>query len=290
MNDDTVTLSSSDDDQTILAMKSGLQDTDKLLNKLTSNFMVNSSNYHIMSSDKRVIEVSRDELDSVSLLLKEGNNVDQYRNAISTLGTSSKCEYIKLIPLSLLICSDENYILHVPFVNHVKDNLFMNNLDICVHIEGVGYEVPFVEKGFYVEDINNKEGEQTLLSVKELQKLKAKNPTVWRQTISNIQFQMLQHQIYQVISSLNLQVSPKAISQLADKILCVVVGWNNSRHVKKLVMKAMETIFGQHDTGSFIFKMVDTDESKIDKIQCHIGSRPWGDQYGIGFTLEAIFK
>ena len=237
-------------------MKNGIVRIDNLLDNLALSLLSSySSNvHHQLAIQRRIppnemeglkLVESKSVLESLSLPFQTGADVESFQTEIlinlqggicslndnGNTTIASRLGNNKLsIPISLLMQHIEDYSLHVPSADEIKDNLFTYNTIITIHqICNTCFAIPCVDKAYYynqneigVDDNNinpTSSDNITFWDLNELHKLKEKHIVKWNKTISNIQFQKLNQQIFQVVSDLDLQLEKCTIDKLAEQIL-----------------------------------------------------------------------
>ncbi len=295
-----------DEEEALKCMNSAIREVDKLLNNyavMVSKYPSSSDKpepdykYYGGGQSKSYRVLSEADLKAFAASFEVETDIIGIQRSTSRMINDS-IDSILFLPMSLMSL-DKNWALSVPGVDHIKDNLLTYKTVISIHqiCTNSCFEVPHIGDGYYCgenngNNNNNNKGE--FMDPNDLMRLKEKNKFEWERTISNIEYERLKQQIYQVVSDLDLQLDKIATDQIADQVICLAVGWNrncNRSVVKTWATMAVRKLFGNHSAGRFIVKVVDdNDHMKMSNVRCHIGSRPWGDYHGIGMNVETIIK
>ncbi len=281
------------DDEGLNAIKAGLHDVDKLLNQLssyTSSKYSCDSTIRLHQTNNKTSIINKATLGDTSILTKKGFDIDAFQKILSQISSNSKKDIsLKLIPLSIL-GQVESYALNTISADLIRETLINYNIVLSIHRSGeIVLEVPFVDDGFHTGDIDEINVDMALFSADELRNLKKSNFTEWQRTMSILQYQRVKQQVYQVVSTLDLQLDKPTLDQIAERIICIAVAWNRSGYFKTFAVRALETLFGGNDAGKFIFS-VDDEYDKMRMVRCLISSCPWRDYCGIGVDIEAEIR
>lgn len=289
---DQYTYDQMSDDEGLNAIKAGLHDVDKLLNQLSScTFSKYSCDYTIRFHDSKTSIIDKATLGNISIPMKKGFDIDAFQKILSQISSNSKKDNsLKLIPLSVLGQGVESYALNTISADLIKETLINYNIVLSIHRSGgIVLEVPFVDDGFHTGEIDECTVDIALFSADDLRNLKKSNLTEWQSTMSILQYRRVKQQVYQVVSTLDLQLDKPTIDQIAERIISIAVAWSRSEYFKTFAVKALETLFGGNDAGKFIFS-VDDDYNKMRMLRCLVSSSPWEDYCGIGVDIEAEIR
>lgn len=274
----------------LAAMKEGFHDVNKLLDDLSSYYYSKQQqgqmfwNKYLVTNESTSI-VTECELDSISAHFQNATNVESLQKEVARVRSIDE----KIIPMTMLMQRVETYTFQMPSLEHVKETLIHYNIVASVHKMGSAcHEIPYVDGGFQEWDFDDSEIDHTYLGSKDLRELKKTNIDAWQKLVSTLQFQNLKQQIYQIVSDLDLQMETQEISQLAERIICLIVSWNNCNLIKIMAMKSAQRLFNKNKSGKFSFNVIEEKNQKSTSV--HIGSRPWRECHGFGVDLETIVR
>lgn len=276
-----------DETEAMTAMKAGLKDVDKLLDKVARNVMQVNNNKLVSESELQSFASSlRNECDAEGIR-KKVSSILQNHYKDRDLSTDI---YRLEIPLSLLGLK-EPQLLQIQSSDVIEDTLISHNVDITIHqFDEICSEIPHVDYGYLKKDDVVSDEDVGVIDSKDLSFLKSKDKMKWEKVTSNLEFQSLTQQIYQIIAGLDLQLTVDDIYELAKQAICIALAWKQSCDVGKASNVALHKLFMKNDRGTYIFKEVQhcgNNSTDITKIRCHFGTQPFGDDhYGIGMFIE----
>ncbi len=278
------------EEEVIKSMKEGLEDVDRFLNRIARHSSI------LLKPEKKW--VSKADLDSFAESFRAEINVEGIRDSITTIlqdynDHGSPGEEVKNtieIPLTSLSHDKNQVVLQLKPSDVIENTLVCYDVVISIHrLDETCTEIPHVDTGYLKKDDVVTSDEEGVIDSKDLLVLKSKNREKWERVISNMEFQYLMQQMYQIISSLDLQLSIGDIDKLAKQAICIIVTWKESCDVDSMSNGVLGAFFGKHDRGIYVFKAQEG-ESALSNVRCKIGARQWGDHHSIGMKLEMDMK
>ena len=285
--------------EVIDAMKTGLKEADKLLDHVAQKSYSSSSTCTLNSNSSNQV-IPRTDLDSFRLSLRNESNVEGMRDAISNIlhnhhkvkasRTSTETNTNRLdIPLPLLGLKDAR-VLPLQPCDLIEDTLKSYDVNITIHqFDDVCSESLYVENEYLKKDDVVSDHDVGVVDAKDLSLMKSKHRAKWEKVSSNLEFQSLTRQIYQIISCYDLQLTAEDIDELAKQAICIALAWKQVCNIEDVSNVALNKCFGKSDRGKYFFKEAQQSGKNSNKLElrCHFGTQQWGDaHFGIGMLVE----